>query len=44
LARPGRRGVSQAGLRERNFKVAVLLLGWVALLALASLIVIWMRN
>lgn len=32
------------GLGQRNRRVAMILLGWIALLSIASLIVIWVRN
>jgi hypothetical protein len=36
--------MSRPDFRQRNRRVAVLLLGWIALLSVASLIVIWTRN
>ncbi len=36
--------VGQPDVRQRNFRVAMYLIGWIALLALASLIVILARN
>lgn len=33
-----------ADLGQRNRRVAMILLGWIALLSIASLIVIWVRN
>jgi hypothetical protein len=35
---------SPTDLGQRNRRVAMILLGWIALLAIASLIVIWVRN
>jgi len=35
---------NQRDQSQRNRRVAVLLLCWIALLSLASLIVIWVRN
>jgi len=39
---PGPR--DRADFQQRNRRVAVFLLGWIALLSVASLIVIWTRN
>jgi len=36
--------MSRPGLRQRNYRLAMLLVGWIALLSIASLIVIWVRN
>jgi hypothetical protein len=33
-----------AGLGARNLRTAGLLLGWIALLATASVLVVWFRN
>lgn len=34
----------RADPKQRNFRVAMALVGWIALLSIASLIVIWVRN
>ena len=36
--------VSRPDLRQRNRWLAMALVGWIALLSIASLIVIWVRN
>ena len=38
------RMTSQDELRGRNVRVGMYLLGWIGLLVVASLIVIWTRN
>lgn len=41
----GRHGTGRgAPLAARNRRTALLLIGWIALTALASVIVIWVRN
>ncbi len=36
--------VRREDFKQRNFRVAMALVGWIALLSIASLIVIWVRN
>jgi len=36
--------VDPTGLQKRNRRVVTLLLGWIALLVVLSIIVVWVRN
>lgn len=39
-----RSAVSRPDLKQRNRWLAMVLVGWIALLSVASLVVIWVRN